>query len=227
MGRLDEGGYLMKCFVTIMSLLLLCGCAVCTESKQPLSGSVSANAQSDTSLRSQAESAVRRLQSNSDSERQEAMQEIRLLGSNCSEPLISLLRDLLRHRGLTLTKSASGGTGEFARVDVKLSKQRDRDALRPEQLLIDVIALLGDLKAQEAVPLLIQVMNNNINGSTQPEVYALRSIGIRAVPYLIEDLDESRIRSYGVGSGIYARREVTETDEIDDSEKDQSGARGF
>ena len=65
--------------------------------------------------------------------------------------------------------------------------------------MIDIIDLLGSLQAEEAVPLLIKIMENRGSHSGKEkmgvEMKALCQIGSRAVPKLIEEIEQAHVRA--------------------------------
>jgi hypothetical protein len=88
------------------------------------------------------------------------------------------------------------------------------------RLMGDVVYLLGELKAESAAPILIEILNkySGFNGLGGPEKSALCRIGVAAVPQLIESLDESKIRAFGFESVVYGCRVRIDTSENENAD---------
>ena len=144
--------------------------------------------------------AIEKLWSASDTDRQDGIKQIRRLAPASIKPLVALLSDLIRDQR---PRFPAGREEDGKRVlETYLKAPSDDAADRVDELAInsrlmtDVINLLADLKAEAAVPVLIEILNKN-SLATGPEASALLSIGGGAVSELIKDLDESQIRKYG------------------------------
>lgn len=149
---------------------------------------------------------LKKLYSPSEPERELAKRQIIELGSDAVGPLTNFLRDL--------------GTNPFPRFQIG-EEQRGREAIEEYCLLRqkeghksanlmpaakkvstlaingrlskDILSIMGELKAEEAIPFLIEIMESNElrHPHTTPGVVkVLRDMGMVAVPYLINELRE-------------------------------------
>ncbi|HYL98067.1 MAG TPA: hypothetical protein VEZ90_03860 [Blastocatellia bacterium] len=150
-----------------------------------------------------ANEAVAKLWSAREPERQKGIEQIRELGAVAAPPLVSLLTDLVhdqRPRFAPQNEPAGArALSEYLRNPESKALRAKLDALTINaRLMGDAVELLGDLKSEQAVPILLEILNRSYRGRPAPEIPALRKIGSPAVPKLISDLDESHIRAIGL-----------------------------
>lgn len=104
-------------------------------------------------------------------------------------------------------------------AETKPAKDRLTALTINSRLMTDVINLLAELKAQQAVPLLMELVNRHweINQLglviNTPETAALVRIGAASVPTLVKNLDEVTIRAYGFEPVVYGWRVEEEEEE--------------
>src|SRR5207244_1786088 len=94
----------------------------------------------------QATRAVKDLQSENESTRQYAKEKLLALGPSAIPPLLVILKELDSHRGYIVPD------------DKREAKKLEEESLKRGRLEYDVEELLGKLHAEEAVPLLIKIM---------------------------------------------------------------------
>ena len=161
------------------------------------------------------------LWSSSDAERRRGLDRMLLLGARSVDRLIGLLSELVHDQRprFPIDKEQEGATvlRDFPAALRNYSKDPSHyrgltnrlSALAiNSRLMEDVVYLLGELKAEPAVPILIEILNKHsgLPGLGGPEKSALCRIGVAAVPQLIESLDESKIRAFGFDSVVYGYR---------------------
>ena len=166
--------------------------------------------QGQTISEEQADRAVRQLWSADERERDAAKAIILRIGPRAIPNLIAVMRDLEDNPA---PRYAPGQEEQVPQVEARYRKlveagrkEEARDSL--EQLMNlkvnwrlerDVCDLLGKLKAEEAIPVLIEAMESEDRVSSwevrSPQMHALVEIGYPAVPNLIEAIEtaESRI----------------------------------
>ena len=131
--------------------------------------------------------AIKQLQATDEAERQAAKKKLLELGASAIPPLLVILKDLDSHRGYIVPD------------DKEEAKKLKEESLRLGQLEYDVEELLGKLHAEEAIPLLIKIMEErtafNALEKMCPEMYALVEIGPAAVPKLIESIENAQARA--------------------------------
>src|SRR5712692_9741842 len=123
--------------------------------------------------------AVRKLWSAIDEERQEGIDDIHRFGGASVEPLISLLKDLLHDPKARFPIGKEKEGAKVLRDYVRGPRNFDLgmrlgSLVINSRLMSDSVRLLGDLRAEKAVPVLVEIMNKNLHGNTAPEIYALR-----------------------------------------------------
>jgi hypothetical protein len=165
---------------------------------------------------------VKKLWSSNDPEREFAKVQLSESGPEAIPPLLDLLFDLANHphprfstgketEGETAIKSFFHLVSQFdlQNQDATLSNHIGISRKKIDELTInhrlagDTIFLLGKLKAREAVPFLIELMENRsmLGGYTYTdEMSALESIGPGAIPSLLKALTdaEDRVRSKSI-----------------------------
>jgi HEAT repeat protein len=160
-------------------------------------------------------SAIAKLWSPDERQRQAAKRDIVQFGSQAIDPLIAALEDLVRNR---YPRFATGNEKEGSEALHHLAGLIERipplenpfaegrqysEQLRNIEiggrLLWDIIQLLGSLRAEKAIPLLIEIMESDRPmhawESTYPEMEALCQIGAAAVPSLIEAIESANQRA--------------------------------
>lgn len=190
---------------------------------------------------------IKKLWSSSDRERSEGIEQIRRSGQRAIEPMVLLLSELVHNQepryaigreeeGARALQEYVLAVGRYLRddgityADIKPFGDRLSALAINSRLMADVVHLLGELRAQPAVPILIEILNkrSGSGGLGAPENDALCRIGEAAVPALIKDLDESTIRAYGFGPVQYgylvvaeaAHNAASETDGLDHQSED-------
>lgn len=184
--------------------------------------------------------AIKRLSSSTERDRSEGIERIQQLGRAAIEPLVSLLSDLVHNQRprfpvdkteegaralreyVMAVRASSKGTG-VSYDEIKVASERLAAVAINARLMTDIVQLLGELRAEQAIPILIEIMNKHygIGGLGGSEKYALCHIGEAAVPDLIKDLEESNIRAYGFDRVIYGYSLVVEPAEDEASDTDE------
>jgi HEAT repeat protein len=157
-----------------------------------------------------------KLRSPSEWKRERAKRQFLKLGPAAISPLLDFLRDLTSNRVPRFrTGEEQQGQAALETYCSLLAREGSRSphleeaGARLDNLAInyrlssDIIALLGELKAEEAVPFLIKRMV--YVGIDDPyaiteEIKALQAIGLAAVPYLMKEIREieSKVRSSSI-----------------------------
>jgi HEAT repeat protein len=153
--------------------------------------------------------AIKRLNSADHSERRAAWEELVQLGPMAIKPLISLLESIKEKQNRFFLNGKEKEVAEaYERMQEAFRDGDDNGYERAREQLSklditfrlkrDVIGLLGELKAEEAVPVLImlmwqdleaQIMTDGLKTRFSDAMRALVSIGEVAVPSLIETLE--------------------------------------
>jgi HEAT repeats len=193
----------------------------------------------NSSNQDQCVAAIKSLSSSTERDRSEGIKQIQQLGRAAIEPLVSLLSDLVHNQRprfpvdkteegagalreyVTAVRAFSKGTG-VSYDEVKVASARLAAVAINTRLMTDVVQLLGRLRAEPAIPILIEIMNKHygIGGLGGCERDALSQIGEAAVPDLIKDLEESNICAYGFDRVIYGFSFVVEAAEDEASDAD-------
>jgi hypothetical protein len=189
---------------------------------------------------SQIDRAIQKLWSPSDAVRKEGLDELLRLGPASIDKLTSLFADLIHDQRPRFMpgKEQQGAKAfeeyiESARLlysqggdvaKVRAAKERVTALTLNARLMTDVVRLLGELKAEQAIPLLMDMVNRQFEIThlglkiDTPETAALERIGAAAIPRLIENLNEATIRAYGFEPLAHGWRVVV--DQEDDNEPD-------
>ena len=159
------------------------------------------------------ENLVRQLSSESDTVRLAAKAGLIELGPRAVGPLISLLEDLKNNSGprFALDKEKEGAEVWEYYWNLPQEQRRGKALSRLRSLEVggrlrnDVYELLGRLGAKDAVPLLVQIMEDQeiydmIPGMT-PVMRAIAEIGPAAVPRLIESIAKVEVTAASLHSG--------------------------
>lgn len=154
--------------------------------------------------------AIKKLWSAEESERQSAKNALVQTGPEAVRPLMALLEDLIRHPGIRYAE------GKNERDFVKLKERIDRippDLLQERaetmkslsnvaigwRLKSDSCELLGRLRAEEAIPILIEAMEDEDSidswESMNSAMLALVEIGSAAVPEIIRSIETANERA--------------------------------
>lgn len=132
-----------------------------------------------------AQAAIRKLSSPDEAERQAGKAALIELGPQSVKPLMSLLRELIDD---TSPRYMEGKANEVEEADSQVSSFTINWRLKS-----DVCQILGKIRCEEAISLLIDLMGSyDTSGSSEqtgPEMYALIDIGQPAVPRLIETIE--------------------------------------
>ena len=156
---------------------------------------------------------IRRLWSREENERAQGKRELIALGSVAREPLTFLLRDLVDNRYPRFTtgmEEEGNQLLESYKASQKMALPADRlfAAGRPyierlarisinSRLISDTIELVGEVRAAQAVPMLIEFLESEPEKPNEPlamqqvEMRALRLIGAPSVLKLIEAVEHS------------------------------------
>ena len=134
-------------------------------------------------------------------------------------------------------RASSKGTGVHY-DEINDSSERLAAVAINARLMTDIVQLLGELRAEQAIPILIEIMNKHdgiggLGGGS--ETNALCNIGEAAVPELIKNLEESNIRAYGFDRVFYgycliveaAEGEASDTDEDEDDDEDEDSRETY
>lgn len=154
----------------------------------------------------EAKQAVRMLWSADEAVREAGRREILRIGSATAAPLIQLLADLLQdpRPRFAAAKEEEGRKALADYVEWIRKTQRPPEIgskvlqavhsfVINYRLNSDAISLLGELRAVEAIPLLIHIMENILPQAAGMEVDALCRIGAPAVPFLIKSIENARV----------------------------------
>jgi HEAT repeat protein len=176
--------------------------------------------------------AIEKLWSADDEQRRRGKSEILRLGVQSADGLVALLENLLRNPRLYFSKGneqkgneAIEGLQRIVRTvsNVRVAWEQSEEYRQiisklaiNSRLFFDIIELLGDLRSEKAVPVLIEIMvsqRSMNNPSTNPmytEMEALCRIGNVAVPQLIEVLENANQRAEDASD--YSPGFIIETD---------------
>lgn len=162
--------------------------------------------------------AIRRLWSCNAEERKLGSQQLTERGVESIGPLVSLLSDLLsdqRPRFALGREDEAARALDYIRESLQNPISADEmdkaaglisDLFINSRLIADVISLLGELRAEGAIPSLIRIMEGR-DMYSEPDGYAIEAqallqIGAPAVPFLIKALDEAKTTAIK-GEDIY------------------------
>jgi hypothetical protein len=186
------------------------------------------------------DAAVEQLWSSNDSERNAGVERILEIGSSASDLLLETLVSLTQDQyprfpkgkeedGKRAVEEYLWAEREFEEDDnavdyqVVIAKKNAVSKLAMNaRVMRDVVDLLGQLRAEASIPILIKIANRHwAIGITGPEIRsseteALTRIGKAAIPSLIKNLDETSIRCSGFEPIVYGWRIPTEYDDDDD-----------
>lgn len=200
----------------------------------------------NSSPQSEVNTAIKKLWSPNESERSDGVNELLLIGPVSVYKLTSLLAELIndqRPRFVPGTEQEGEQTlqkylrsarrlysegGDYA--ETRAAKDRLTTLTLNSRLMTDVVRLLGDLKGEQAIPLLMEMVNRNWECThlgvqfCTPETAALERIGAASVPHLVRNLNEATIRAYGFEPLVHGWR-VAVDDEADDDEPDPDEER--
>jgi hypothetical protein len=194
-----------------------------------------------------ADAAIKKLWSSSESERKDGMNEVLSIGPTSIEPLLQLLTDLIRDQRPRFAsgteEEGSHALKEYLRVEREFENGKcTYDEMRTvrsrlstltinSSLMTGVVYLLGELKAERAVPALIEIMNRHWdmtpNGPEipSPETAALRKIGTAAVPQLNQNLEDPAPRACNFEPLVYDWRIADEEDDSSDLDEGDAECR--
>jgi hypothetical protein len=192
---------------------------------------------------SQIDIAIKKLWSPNETERADGVNELLRIGHASIEKLTSLLGELIHDQRPRFAPSReqegesalqeylrcartfySGGGGDYA--ETRAAKDLLTALTINSTLMIQIVQLLGKLKAQQSIPLLMEMVNRHWEDShlgpeiNTPETVALERIGAESVPRLAENLNEATIRAYGFEPLVYGWRVVVEEDDEPDPEEE-------
>jgi len=179
----------MNCIIAIATLLII----------NPFSGQLLMN---NTSTQNEADSLIKNLWSPDESFRETAKKQLRQLGPTVIQPLMKLLEEL-KNTSKPIFESGKEAEGEEiyqSLLEAEKNKHSGEAAVYGMKLLDlditarlreDAIELLGDVRAQEAIPYLITNMERQPILSKLYWCVSMESlvkIGSPAVPQLLESL---------------------------------------
>lgn len=156
--------------------------------------------------------AIRQLWSSDATERKVAKEKLLQLGTKSIKPLTDLMTDLVRNPSTKYGNGKNQKDFDEAFEQSRLGKtpeekanaiQSIRDIVINQRLMEDVCELLGSLHAQEAIPILIEAMEQeeSVSGNWErmnPPMEALVKIGSASVPKAIEALETAEPRESAV-----------------------------
>ena len=150
-------------------------------------------------------SAIKRLCSSSEKERQTAKDEIARFGRKAIPPLLSVL-EVLSENLLGLSPKSEGREGSDSGFLLGLKESKCyTDPKLNWEVNSDVCELLGQLQAVEAVPILLRIMDEretiNHLGAVTFDMKALVSIGDPAVPQILEFFESADLRAESIKFG--------------------------
>lgn len=159
------------------------------------------------SNRNQASEYIELLKSVDEGKRQAGKDKLFELGPDSIGPLVSLLENISMDDFTRVFASGHSKEGEdIWELREKAINSRNEAAAQAAterlaqieisgRLKNDIMEILGRLRAREAVPLLIRIMEqreiDNLWEKLRPEMYALAAIGSEAVPGLIQSIKEA------------------------------------
>jgi HEAT repeat protein len=192
---------------------------------------------------SQTDIAIKKLWSPNESERSEGVQALLRIGPASIEKLNRLLGELIHDQSPRFVpgreQEGERALQEYVRTARRLfsaggeydeliaAKARLIPLTLNSRLMTDVVHLLGELKAEQVVPLLMEMVNRNWESTLfglefdTPETKALARIGAAAVPPLIENLNEATIRAYGFEPLARGWRVVVAQEDDDEPDPDE------
>ena len=177
--------------------------------------------------------AIGMLWSADDSVRNQGLEETLGLGPATVQPLIELLCDLIRnpyprfasgkeqegHKLLEDYEELIRGNNDSA--DDSRRFQTAANVVINSRLISDAVFLLGELRAVEAIPVLINIMENRSTetyGAISLEMDALRKIGPPAIPSLVKSIKNAKISAERFEPIIFGF--IIETDSEDNSNRE-------
>ncbi len=196
------------------------------------------------SSQSLTDSAIKKLWSPNESERSEGVDELLRIGPASVEKLTSLLMELIHdqrprfvpgreqdgeralHEYLSSARRLYSVGGDYA--ETKAAKDRLTVLTMNSRLMTDIVYLLGELKAEQAIPLLMEMVNRDWESTYSglefhtPETAALEQIGAASIPRLVDNLNEGTIRAYGFEPLSHGWRVVLEEPIQEDSDEPDS-----
>lgn len=189
-------------------------------------------------------SMIRSLWYPSDYERKKSIEQISKSGPAAIRPLISVLSDLIidQYPRFSPGREKEGNIAlqEYIVALRAHSKEIRKSYLEIEKkwsqvstiainsrLMSDIVYLLGELKAEQAIPVLVELLHKQITvRASGAEVDALLRIGDAAVPQLINYLEEARIRGLGFETVVYGWSVVVKSDDGETDKYNDSEQRG-
>jgi hypothetical protein len=159
------------------------------------------------------DSAIKKLQSSDESERQMAKEALLQMGPSAIKPLIDYLTYVIRKAGTiyatgkskqdfdNIRETYSNNTTTFDEK-IKASKAGG-DIIINQRLEEDVCKLLGRLQAEDAIPILIEAMEHEPSESLKwenmnPAMEALINMGSASIPRVIEAMETAESRESAV-----------------------------
>lgn len=192
------------------------------------------------SVQSQTDVAIRKLWSPNESERTEGVDELLRIGPASIDKLRLLLAELIHDQRprfvpgreqegeralqeyLRSARSFYNGGGDYA--ETKAAKDRLTALTKNSRLMTDVVHILGELRAEQALPLLMEMVNRHWESTylglefDTPETVALGRIGAASVPKLVQNLDEATIRAHGFEPLVYGWQVAVEEEDQEDDD---------
>jgi PBS lyase HEAT-like repeat len=187
------------------------------------------------SHQSQTDIAIKKLWSPNESESADGVNELLRMGPASIEKLTSLLGELVNDQRPRFApgseEDGERALQEYVRdarrlyseggdcAETMAAKDRLTALTINSRLMTHVVHVLGELKAEQAIPLLMEMVNRHWEGSylglefDTPETAALERIGVVSVPLLIENLNEATIRAYGFEPLVHGWRVVVDEDD--------------
>jgi hypothetical protein len=189
---------------------------------------------------SQTDIAIKKLWSPNERERNEGVDELLRMGPASVEKLTAFLAELIHDQRprfapgreqegeralqeyLRSARRLYSQGGDYA--ETRVAKGRLTALTMNSRFMTDVVHLLGELKAEQAIPLLMEMVNRHLEMTYlgleihTPETAALERIGAASVSQLVENLNEATIRAYGFEPLVHGWRVVVEEEDQEDDD---------
>jgi HEAT repeat protein len=174
--------------------------------------------------------------SSDDAERTSGKAKLIEMGKRSVPALVALLEDLVRNPGprYVLGREAEGAAIRERFFSLPAEKQTLEEAKKllsfsiESRLRLDLYEMLGKLRAEEAIPLLIRILEHeerhNMLDLMEPFMKALAEIGPPAVPRLIESIERAEATA-AQSTTFESAPDLTETQRAQVVEQDANTIR--
>jgi len=194
-----------------------------------------------TANKERAQKAITKLWSADNTIRTLGRQEVVKAGPAAAQDLVNLLSELIRNRSprFAAEKEEEGAEALRKCIEILCSDKQPREdevafhtvsslAIN-NRLISDAISLLGEVKASEGVPILINIMERRDTMVSEPtgiELEALTKIGAPAVSSLISSIENAN----ATATAVVDKRALTfgyiiscDTEDLEDTEDEELG----